>query len=237
MKQKFKHQVVLLFLFLFALPLAGAQNGHAAEGPFSLHIQKYALDESGQQHFGLQDGTQLPETGFDGYQKMAGVDYRIQSVVPKETPVNDHAYDEANYTVTNQIDLTVTTDERGSAVVSSDEYADFGAGYYLITEIASDLVPTPMTPLVVQLPMTSGVDGHVLNDLYIYPKSGGRVPGTPTVPPIPDTHTPPPYGVPPIPNTSGELTGFNELLGLVGILTLAFAVILVLIKKEMKTAK
>lgn len=154
----------------------GSEVGQAAEKPtLSIHILKYALDPN------QSDQKQNELNAMAGYRPLANVRYRIQQVTPTGDTKKLKGTDSRTYHTTG-FDLLIQTNDSGEASVDSTNTPQFGAGFYLVTELADQTVKTPMDPVIVQVPEKSAVDGSQINDVYLYPKSNvassGHFPNT-----------------------------------------------------------
>lgn len=183
----------------------------------SLHIQKYRLSAGVASVIAKQSGTKLSLP--DDVQPGSGVRYRVQRVLPTKVGVPPAADQSGSYTIAD-FDRTITTDDNGSAVLTSAD--GLVPGYYLVTEEADDSVPEPMAPVIVQLPLPNAVSGGVLRDVYLYPKSGlvppNVPPKTPTVPYEPYSNFPKTPQT--LAQTSGVLDGQGWVAAIVVLLVL-----------------
>ncbi|ERL64610.1 hypothetical protein L248_0794 [Schleiferilactobacillus shenzhenensis LY-73] len=200
----------------------------ATTAALSLHIQKYQLSAGVASVIAKQAGTKLSLP--DDVQPGSGVHYRVQRVLPTRAGVAPTAKQSSSYKL-DDFDRTITTDDSGSAVLTSAD--GLVPGYYLVTEVADDAVPEPMAPVIVQLPLPNAVSGGVLRDVYLYPKSGL------VSPKVPSTHgssnfPPEPYhpysNFPKTPQTlaqtSGVLDGQGWVTAIVVLLVLGSMIII-----------
>lgn len=200
-------QILIKFLVLsavFLLSLAFGNISHAdttGGGDYSITIVKYKLSESNLSSTNLPQhpvGSALSQEQAkdkDGTPllPLEGVSYRIEKVIPSNDPKNPFQVAPGS---TSQI---LTTDANGQANIKLVQ------GIYRVTELSSQTVLHPAPPVIVQLPLSLD-NGQLLNQVFIYPKSGVV---SPTSTPLPKEK-----GIEKIPNTAGVLPSIFPIMGL-----------------------
>ncbi|WP_081166917.1 pilin N-terminal domain-containing protein [Lactococcus garvieae] len=185
-----------LSLFLI---LGLSQNVDAQEntGSYGIHIIKYNL-KGNQENQLSHDGTPVTN-GTEDLQRLANVQYTITRMSKTESNT---------YVTTQGADAfsqTVTTNAQGEA-----ELTGLKRGVYQVTELKSEQVPAPMSPVLVSLPMQNA--NGLINEVYIYPKSSMVLPDTPQ---IPDSNLPDK-----LPNTSGSIGSYQIIMAMISVLVI-----------------
>lgn len=185
---------LLVFLFFGFAPNAAAQE---VPGSYGIHIIKYNL--SGSQESQLtHDGTPVT-SGTEDLQRIAGVQYTITRMT--KTEMSTYVTDQG----TDAFSQKVTTNAQGEA-----ELTELPRGVYQVTEAKSEQVPTPMSPVLVSLPMQNA--NGLINEVYIYPKSSMVLPDTPQIPDntLPDK----------LPDTSGNIGSYQIIIAMISVIVL-----------------
>lgn len=216
---------VLLCLFFFFCFLSGGHTAQAEtiESGYSIHIQKYKIDEVSKKASILPvdctKAEQVTDVNGKALEPMAGVSYEIVRVTPKQSGTGFEPL-----LGENGFWRTITTDTEGKAQVTN-----LVQGMYRISENTHDQLKEVMEPVYVELPFHQR-SGEPLKEVYIYPKSSittplpdtSRPPGTPETPTTPGTAETPDK----LPQTSGNIGTYQTLawvmvmifaMGLIGV--------------------
>ncbi|MDG6166504.1 pilin N-terminal domain-containing protein [Lactococcus formosensis] len=194
-----KYIFTLIAALLALLSFGFGQNVAAQEdtGSYGIHIIKYNLNDSQESQL-THDGTPVT-SGTEDLQRLAGVQYTITRMTKTEM----------NIYVTAQgadaFSQTITTNAQGEA-----ELTGLPRGVYQVTESKSEQVPTPMSPVLVSLPMQNA--NGLINEVYIYPKSSMVLPDTPQ---IPDANVPDK-----LPDTSGNIGSYQIIIAMISVIVL-----------------
>jgi hypothetical protein len=181
------------------LPFGFAQSVAAQEetGSYGIHIIKYNLSDSQESQLS-HDGTPVT-SGTEGLQRLTGIQYTITRMT--KTELNTYVTAQG----AEAFSQTVVTNAQGEA-----ELTALPRGVYQVTEAKSEQVPTPMSPVLVSLPMQN-VNG-LINEVYIYPKSSMVLPDTPQ---IPDNNLPDK-----LPDTSGNIGSYQIIIAMISVIVL-----------------
>ncbi|MBD5823518.1 pilin N-terminal domain-containing protein [Lactococcus petauri] len=176
-----------------------ASNAAAQEvpGSYGIHIIKYNLSDSQESQL-THDGTPVT-SGTEDLQRLAGVQYTITRMT--KTEMNTYVTAQG----TDAFSQRVTTNAQGEA-----ELTGLPRGVYQVTEAKSEQVPTPMSPVLVSLPMQNA--NGLINEVYIYPKSSMVLPDTPQ---IPDNNLPDK-----LPDTSGNIGSYQIIIAMISVIVL-----------------
>lgn len=178
--QKRLWHVLLGFALTFGLWLCASlptQLVHAT-GDYSITVVKYGATNNS-----------------TNYSPMSGVTYHVQPITATGS-AKPSISDPTSYSVVSQDFQTIVTGSDGTAKLS-----DLAQGDYLVTEVASQTVINPMSPVIVTLPTSDGDP----NSVVIYPKSNVVPPNETPTPPTPTTTT---TGYrPPLPSTFPQTSG------------------------------
>ena len=194
-----KYIFTLIAALLALLSFGFGQNVAAQEdtGSYGIHIVKYNLNDSQESQL-THDGTPVT-SGTEDLQRLAGVQYTITRMT--KTEMNTYVTAQG----ADAFSQTITTNAQGEA-----ELAGLPRGVYQVTESKSEQVPTPMSPVLVSLPMQNA--NGLINEVYIYPKSSMVLPDTPQ---IPDTNVPDK-----LPDTSGNIGSYQIIIAMISVIVL-----------------
>ncbi|WP_338997474.1 pilin N-terminal domain-containing protein [Lactococcus formosensis] len=194
-----KYIFTLIAALLALLYFSFGQNVAAQEdtGSYGIHIIKYNLNDSQESQL-THDGTPVT-SGTEDLQRLAGVQYTITRMT--KTEMNTYVTAQG----ADAFSQTVTTNAQGEA-----ELTGLPRGVYQVTESKSEQVPTPMSPVLVSLPMQNA--NGLINEVYIYPKSSMVLPDTPQ---IPDTNVPDK-----LPDTSGNIGSYQIIITMISVIVL-----------------
>ncbi|WP_270231860.1 pilin N-terminal domain-containing protein [Lactococcus formosensis] len=194
-----KYIFTLIAALLALLSFSFGQNVAAQEdtGSYGIHIIKYNLNDSQESQL-THDGTPVT-SGTEDLQRLAGIQYTITRMT--KTEMNTYVTAEG----ADAFSQTVTTNAQGEA-----ELTGLPRGVYQVTESKSEQVPTPMSPILVSLPMQNA--NGLINEVYIYPKSSMVLPDTPQ---IPDTNVPDK-----LPDTSGNIGSYQIIITMISVIVL-----------------
>ncbi|WP_308004512.1 pilin N-terminal domain-containing protein [uncultured Lactococcus sp.] len=194
-----KYIFTLIAALLALLSFSFGQNVAAQEdtGSYGIHIIKYNLNDSQESQL-THDGTPVT-SGTEDLQRLAGIQYTIARMT--KTEMNTYVTAEG----ADAFSQTVTTNAQGEA-----ELTGLPRGVYQVTESKSEQVPTPMSPVLVSLPMQNA--NGLINEVYIYPKSSMVLPDTPQ---IPDTNVPDK-----LPDTSGNIGSYQIIITMISVIVL-----------------
>ncbi|WP_416037894.1 pilin N-terminal domain-containing protein [Lactococcus formosensis] len=194
-----KYIFTLIASLLALLSFSFGQNVAAQEdtGSYGIHIIKYNLNDSQESQL-THDGTPVT-SGTEDLQRLAGVQYTITRMT--KTEMNTYVTAEG----ADAFSQTVTTNAQGEA-----ELTGLPRGVYQVTESKSEQVPTPMSPVLVSLPMQNA--NGLINEVYIYPKSSMVLPDTPQ---IPDANVPDK-----LPDTSGNIGSYQIIIAMISVIVL-----------------
>ena len=194
-----KYIFTLIAALLDLLSFSFGQNVAAQEdtGSYGIHIIKYNLNDSQESQL-THDGTPVT-SGTEDLQRLAGIQYTIARMT--KTEMNTYVTAEG----ADAFSQTVTTNAQGEA-----ELTGLPRGVYQVTESKSEQVPTPMSPVLVSLPMQNA--NGLINEVYIYPKSSMVLPDTPQ---IPDTNVPDK-----LPDTSGNIGSYQIIITMISVIVL-----------------
>lgn len=194
-----KYIFTLIAALLALLSFSFGQNVAAQEdtGSYGIHIIKYNLNDSQESQL-THDGTPVT-SGTEDLQRLAGVQYTITRMT--KTEMNTYVTAEG----ADAFSQTVTTNAQGEAKLTG-----LPRGVYQVTESKSEQVPTPMSPVLVSLPMQNA--NGLINEVYIYPKSSIVLPDTPQ---IPDTNVPDK-----LPDTSGNIGSYQIIITMISVIVL-----------------
>ncbi|MDT2726271.1 pilin N-terminal domain-containing protein [Lactococcus formosensis subsp. formosensis] len=194
-----KYIFTLIAALLALLSFSFGQNVAAQEdtGSYGIHIIKYNLNDSQESQL-THDGTPVT-SGTEDLQRLAGIQYTITRMT--KTEMNTYVTAEG----ADAFSQTVTTNAQGEA-----ELTGLPRGVYQVTESKSEQVPTPMSPVLVSLPMQNA--NGLINEVYIYPKSSMVLPDTPQ---IPDTNVPDK-----LPDTSGNIGSYQIIITMISVIVL-----------------
>lgn len=102
---------------------------------------------------------------------LAGAQYRLQAINPTQATVAPTLANPQSYQVTtgeDAVNVLITTDQQGWG---SYRNSQLPAGYYLLTEQRSAIVPHPAAPVLIHFTAQPGANtSH--NNFYYVPKSG-----------------------------------------------------------------
>lgn len=194
-----KYIFTLIAALLALLSFSFGQNVAAQEdtGSYGIHIIKYNLNDSQESQL-THDGTPVT-SGTEDLQRLAGIQYTITRMT--KTEMNTYVTAEG----ADAFSQTVTTNAQGEA-----ELTGLPRGVYQVTESKSEQVPTPMSPVLVSLPMQNA--NGLINEVYIYPKSSMVLPDTPQ---IPDANVPDK-----LPDTSGNIGSYQIIIAMISVIVL-----------------
>ncbi|NHI68473.1 hypothetical protein ET009_09860 [Lactococcus garvieae] len=194
-----KYIFTLIAALLALLSFSFGQNVAAQEdtGSYGIHIIKYNLNDSQESQL-THDGTPVT-SGTEDLQRLAGIQYTITRMT--KTEMNTYVTAEG----ADAFSQTVTTNAQGEA-----ELTGLPRGVYQVTESKSEQVPTPMSPILVSLPMQNA--NGLINEVYIYPKSSMVLPDTPQ---IPDTNVPDKLA-----DTSGNIGSYQIIITMISVIVL-----------------
>lgn len=194
-----KYIFTLIAALLALLSFSFGQNVAAQEdtGSYGIHIIKYNLNDSQESQL-THDGAPVT-SGTEDLQRLAGIQYTITRMT--KTEMNTYVTAEG----ADAFSQTVTTNAQGEA-----ELTGLPRGVYQVTESKSEQVPTPMSPVLVSLPMQNA--NGLINEVYIYPKSSMVLPDTPQ---IPDTNVPDK-----LPDTSGNIGFYQIIITMISVIVL-----------------
>lgn len=194
-----KYIFTLIAALLALLSFSFGQNVAAQEDTesYGIHIIKYNLNDSQESQL-THDGTPVT-SGTEDLQRLAGIQYTITRMT--KTEMNTYVTAEG----ADAFSQTVTTNAQGEA-----ELTGLPRGVYQVTESKSEQVPTPMSPVLVSLPMQNA--NGLINEVYIYPKSSMVLPDTPQ---IPDTNVPDK-----LPDTSGNIGSYQIIITMISVIVL-----------------
>lgn len=194
-----KYIFTLIAALLALLPFGFGQNVAAQEdtGSYGIHIVKYNLNDSQESQL-THDGTPVT-SGTEDLQRLAGVQYTITRMT--KTEMNTYVTAQG----ADAFSQTITTNAQGEA-----ELTGLPRGVYQVTESKSEQVPTPMSPVLVSLPMQNA--NGLINEVYIYPKSSMVLPDTPQ---IPDSNVPDK-----LPDTSGNIGSYQIIIAMISVIVL-----------------
>ena len=194
-----KYIFTLIAALLALLSFGFGQNVAAQEdtGSYGIHIVKYNLNDSQESQL-THDGTPVT-SGTEDLQRLAGVQYTITRMT--KTEMNTYVTAQG----ADAFSQTITTNAQGEA-----ELTGLPRGVYQVTESKSEQVPTPMSPVLVSLPMQNA--NGLINKVYIYPKSSMVLPDTPQ---IPDANVPDK-----LPDTSGNIGSYQIIIAMISVIVL-----------------
>lgn len=194
-----KYIFTLIAALLALLSFGSGQNVAAQEdtGSYGIHIVKYNLNDSQESQL-THDGTPVT-SGTEDLQRLAGVQYTITRMT--KTEMNTYVTAQG----ADAFSQTITTNAQGEA-----ELTGLPRGVYQVTESKSEQVPTPMSPVLVSLPMQNA--NGLINEVYIYPKSSMVLPDTPQ---IPDANVPDK-----LPDTSGNIGSYQIIIAMISVIVL-----------------
>ncbi|WP_285005676.1 pilin N-terminal domain-containing protein [Lactococcus formosensis] len=194
-----KYIFTLIAALLALLSFGFGQNVAAQEdtGSYGIHIVKYNLNDSQESQL-THDGTPVT-SGTEDLQRLAGVQYTITRMT--KTEMNTYVTAQG----ADAFSQTITTNAQGES-----ELTGLPRGVYQVTESKSEQVPTPMSPVLVSLPMQNA--NGLINEVYIYPKSSMVLPDTPQ---IPDANVPDK-----LPDTSGNIGSCQIIIAMISVIVL-----------------
>lgn len=209
--KKLSRILLLLILSLSYLmqgvPAYGQEPAAEAESGYSVHIQKYKIEDAATIQALPLDGLKVDQVTDEqgkALEPMKGVSYTITRVTPIQGGTGFEPLKGEGAFAT-----TVTTDEKGQASVNG-----LAQGMYEIVEQEHEKLLEVMEPVIVELPFPQQ-QGEPLQAVYIYPKSSAvsdrpDLPGTKGDTPNPGTTSNDP--VKKLPQTSGNIGTYQTLL-------------------------
>ena len=199
--------ILSLSYLMQGVPVHGQEPATDTESGYSVHIQKYKVEDAATIHALPLDGLKVDQVTDEqgkALEPMKGVSYSITRVTPMQGGTGfEPLKGEGAFTT------TVTTDDKGMASVTG-----LAQGMYEIVEQEHEQLLEVMEPVIVELPFPQQ-QGEALHGVYIYPKSSAvsdrpGLPGTKGDTPAPGTSAKDP--VKKLPQTSGNIGTYQTLL-------------------------
>lgn len=194
--------ICLAFLFLLtSLPVSAAE-AEVTDNGFSIHIQKYRLDDKTTLPDNFPKDGSKAEVSTDSNGKSLSPLKDIQYVIERVTPMTEGT----GFQVVEGSEAfkeTIATDASGSASLLG-----LPQGMYRVTEKSSSIIKDLMDPVVLELPLPQPNGKEALTDVYIYPKSSvitGKKDPQPS-------RTNPKDSITKLPQTSGNIGGFHPFV-------------------------